>query len=256
MLRTITKRSRFTIVGSRHLSSAAASKDIFNVEVTSDGIAVIRMDDPSAKVNTLNEEFQKQVRPMIEKIQNDDSIRAAVLLSGKKNNYIAGADIKMIEGCETREDVMKIVREGHEMMNKLERGKPIVAAINGQCLGGGLEVALACTYRIASTGPKTTMGLPEVMLGLLPGAGGTYYFSYLLLARNKHSNTDIRTPTFEHQHRYATISETRGCSESTRIHHNRKEHQTSASQENGTRGSVGRSECLGGSCTSGCTRSC
>ena len=89
------------------------------MEVTSDGIAVIRMDDPSAKVNTLNEEFQKQVRPMIEKIQNDDSIRAAVLLSGKKNNYIAGADIKMIEGCETREDVMKIVREGHEMMNKL-----------------------------------------------------------------------------------------------------------------------------------------
>ena len=177
------------------MSSAAASKDIFNVEVTSDGIAVIHMDDPSAKVNTLNEEFQKQVRPMIEKIQNDDNVRAAVLLSGKKNNYIAGADIKMIEGCETREDVMKIVREGHEMMNKLERGKPIVAAINGQCLGGGLEVALACTYRIASTGPKTTMGLPEVMLGLLPGAGGTYCFSYLLLARNKQSNTDIRTPT-------------------------------------------------------------
>ena len=86
----------------------------------------------------------------------------------------------MIESCETREDVIKIVKEGHEMMNKLERGKPIVAAINGQCLGGGLEVALACTYRIASTGPKTTMGLPEVMLGLLPGAGGTQRFPKLV----------------------------------------------------------------------------
>lgn len=131
------------------------------------------MDDKDASVNTLNAAFQKQVKPVIERVESDDNIRAAVLISGKKNNFIAGADIKMIESCQTKEDVMKIVKEGHSMMNKLENGKPIVAAINGQCLGGGLEVALACTYRIASTGPKTVLALPEVQLGLLPGAGGT-----------------------------------------------------------------------------------
>ena len=86
MLSGIVQRSRRSILttGSRCLST---SKDIFNVEVTSDGIAVIRMDDPNAKVNTLNEEFQKQVRGVIENIQNDDSIRY-VLLYNNNNNII------------------------------------------------------------------------------------------------------------------------------------------------------------------------
>eukprot|EP00939_MAST-03C_sp_MAST-3C-sp1_P003577 g3577.t1 len=167
------KRCWGTMKKKRGFAAATSAKDIFDVQVTEDGIAVIRMDDPDASVNTLNRAFQDQVKGVIDRVQSDNAVRAAVIISGKKSNFIAGADIKMIESCTSKEEVMDIVREGHRMMNQLEGGKPIVAAINGQCLGGGLEVALACTYRIASTGPKTVLALPEVQLGLLPGAGGT-----------------------------------------------------------------------------------
>jgi len=168
-------------VAVRSLStSTEAGASIFSVDVLDDGVAIIRMDDPAAKVNTLSPAFQEQVKPVIDRVQNDSSIKAAVLISGKANNFIAGADIKMIESCKSEAEVTKIVKEGHAMMNKMEGGKPIVAAINGQCLGGGLEVALACKYRIASTGSKTVLGLPEVMLGLLPGAGGTQRFPKLV----------------------------------------------------------------------------
>jgi enoyl-CoA hydratase/carnithine racemase len=131
-------------VAVRSLStSTEAGASIFSVDVLDDGVAIIRMDDPAAKVNTLSPAFQEQVKPVIDRVQNDSSIKAAVLISGKANNFIAGADIKMIESCKSEAEVTKIVKEGHAMMNKMEGGKPIVAAINGQCLGGGLEVALA-----------------------------------------------------------------------------------------------------------------
>lgn len=174
-------RTAFTRAGATARQSAArslsanseSSASIFSVEVQDDGIAIIRMNDPASSVNTLSPAFQEQVKPVIARVQEDSSIKAAVLISGKPSNFIAGADIKMIESCKNEAEVTAIVKEGHAMMNQLESGKPIVAAINGQCLGGGLEVALACKYRIASSGAKTVLALPEVMLGLLPGAGGT-----------------------------------------------------------------------------------
>ena len=101
-------------------------------------------------------------------------MKAAVLISGKPNNFIAGADISELAKCKSEEDAFNLVQNGQRVMDRLANMKrPVVAAINGSCLGGGLEVAMACQYRIASSGPKTALGLPEVKIGLLPGAGGT-----------------------------------------------------------------------------------
>ena len=96
-----------------------------------------------------------------------------VIRSGKPDTFIAGADIEEFTRLSTREEFERLSREGQEMLQRVaDFPKPVVAAINGACLGGGLELALACHYRIATDHPKTELALPEVRLGLLPGAGG------------------------------------------------------------------------------------
>nr|KAF6446946.1 hydroxyacyl-CoA dehydrogenase trifunctional multienzyme complex subunit alpha [Rousettus aegyptiacus] len=103
-----------------------------------------------------------------------DQIRSAVLISSKPGCFIAGADINMIAACKTSQEVTELSKEGQRMFEKLEKSpKPVVAAINGSCLGGGLELAISCQYRIATKDKKTVLGAPEVLLGILPGAGGT-----------------------------------------------------------------------------------
>lgn len=95
-------------------------------------------------------------------------------MSGKANSFVAGADIKMLERCNSAAEAEKISKDAQIQFERLENSKkPIVAAIMGTCMGGGLELALACHYRIAVNDSKTQLALPEVMLGLLPGAGGT-----------------------------------------------------------------------------------
>lgn len=119
-------------------------------------------------------EVQAEFRGILQELETNPSINSAVVISGKPGCFIAGADISMLEQCKTAEDATKISHEGQIMFDRLEESsKPIVAAISGSCLGGGLELALACRYRIATKDKKTSLGLPEVMLGLLPGAGGT-----------------------------------------------------------------------------------
>lgn len=118
-------------------------------------------------------------------IANNPSIQAAVMISGKPNCFIAGADITMLEKCKSFEDAATVSREGQKILNKVAKNsKPIIAAIQGACLGGGLEVALACHYRIAVKDSKTALGLPEVMLGLLPGGGGTVRLPRLISLPN------------------------------------------------------------------------
>ncbi len=139
-----------------------------------DGVAVVKFDAPGAKVNSLNEAVMDEMDPIIAEIESSSDVKAVVLISGKTTGFIAGADIKMLEKVETAKDGEAISKFGQDMMGRLERSpKPVVAAIMGPCLGGGLEVALGCHYRIAVDGMKTSLGLPEVMLGLLPGSGGT-----------------------------------------------------------------------------------
>lgn len=137
-------------------------------------MAVIRINSPNSKVNTLNKEVQSEFAEVMNEIWANDQIRSAVLISSKPGCFVAGADINMLASCTTPQEATRISQEGQRMFEKLEKSpKPVVAAISGSCLGGGLELALACQYRVATKDKKTVLGVPEVLLGLLPGAGGT-----------------------------------------------------------------------------------
>jgi len=139
-----------------------------------DGVAVLRFDSPGEKVNSLSEETSAELQDAFHKFMADGSAKSAVLMSGKPGCFIAGADIRMLERCKTAEEATALSKGCQDLLFEVEKSsKPVVAAIQGACLGGGLEVAMACHYRIAVDGMKTSMGLPEVMLGVLPGGGGT-----------------------------------------------------------------------------------
>lgn len=138
-----------------------------------DGIAIVTLDQKGSKMNTLNSDFAPEAEALLDKIESDPEIQAAVFVSGKPDNFIAGADINMFPNFKTADDFSNAARAGHAVFERLEGGKPKVAAVNGTCMGGGLEFALACGYRVGTSHPKTVLSLPEVMLGLLPGAGGT-----------------------------------------------------------------------------------
>jgi len=115
-----------------------------------------------------------EMEEIVNTLEKDPAIKSAVLMSGKPGCFIAGADINMIGECKTAEEAEALSKGCQDLLMRVENSKkPVVAAIMGSCLGGGLEVAMACQYRIAMDGMKTNMGLPEVMLGVLPGGGGT-----------------------------------------------------------------------------------
>lgn len=125
-------------------------------------------------MNSLGRDLFAEFEQILRDIETNPSIQSAVIISGKPGCFIAGADISMLEATKSAEETTKLSHDCQILLDRLERSsKPIVAAINGVALGGGLELALACHYRIATKDKKTTVGLPEVMLGLLPGGGGT-----------------------------------------------------------------------------------
>jgi len=137
-----------------------------------DGVGVVSIDQPG-KVNVLNEATITELVDLVSAVEHDPNVQSIVLISKKPNCFIAGADISMLDKVKTAEDGSKIASTGHDIMKKIENSKkPFVAAIMGSCLGGGFEVALSCHYRLAVK-DKSTLALPEVMLGLLPGSGGT-----------------------------------------------------------------------------------
>jgi enoyl-CoA hydratase/long-chain 3-hydroxyacyl-CoA dehydrogenase len=164
----------------RALSGKAPSLAHFAI-TQHDGVAVVRMDSPNEPVIVLSESVMKEMPRVLDYIESEASITSAVLISAKPGCFIAGADIKMLSAATSADQVEKeLCLPGHALMDRLENGKPIVAAIDGACLGGGLEVALACAYRVCATSSKTKLALPEVQLGLLPGAGGTQRFPKLV----------------------------------------------------------------------------
>ena len=172
-LRTLSRRIPAARTFSKAAASSEASGKTLSVDVRDDGIAVVTFNDPNQSVNTLTKDLIVEFDETLTTIQNDSRIKAWVLTSSKPGCFIAGADINMMNDAESAAEVEAIVADGHKLFDRLSSGKPVVAAIDGVCFGGGLEVALACNYRIASTGPKTALSLPEVKLGLLPGGGGT-----------------------------------------------------------------------------------
>ncbi|HIE5386885.1 TPA: fatty acid oxidation complex subunit alpha FadJ [Enterobacter cancerogenus] len=146
----------------------------FNLTVRLDNVAVITIDVPDEKMNTLKAEFGVQVRAMLKQIRENKAIRGLVFISAKPDNFIAGADINMIARAQSAQEAEDLAHQGQQVMAEINAlSIPVVAAINGACLGGGLELALACHGRICTDDAKTVLGLPEVQLGLLPGSGGT-----------------------------------------------------------------------------------
>jgi 3-hydroxyacyl-CoA dehydrogenase / enoyl-CoA hydratase / 3-hydroxybutyryl-CoA epimerase len=171
--------------------------NIFQTEII-DGVAVVTLDTPGEKVNKLNEELISEFSDLMDRLESDDSLEGALLVSGKDENFIAGADIEMFKTRDTAEELAELSWTGHEILLRVENfSKPIVVGIHGSCMGGGTELALACHYRIVSDHGSTKIGLPEVKLGLLPGMGGTQRLpkligiqkalTYMLTGKNMYS---------------------------------------------------------------------
>lgn len=139
-----------------------------------DGVAVMRFDTPDSPVNVLSSRFFAEIASHLDRVAQDPAIKACVLSSAKPDSFIAGADLDELLAMTTAAEAEAFSREGHALLDRIASSpKPFVAALHGPALGGGLEVALACHYRLASDDSRTVLALPEVMLGLLPAGGGT-----------------------------------------------------------------------------------
>lgn len=140
-------------------------------------IAWATFDCKNQSMNTLGERSIRELEAIIsdvERLQLTNDIRGLVIISGKENNFIAGADIKEFEQMDSEEKVLELTAEVTKLFHRIEAlNRPVIAAINGYCLGGGLEFAMACHYRIATRDDGTRLGLPEVKLGIIPGLHGT-----------------------------------------------------------------------------------
>jgi len=140
---------------------------------TTDGIAILMLDVPGEPVNVLGSAVIGEFEALLDRIADDPVARAVVIISGKPDNFVAGADIEEFIRIRTAGEGEALSRAGQEMINRVERfAKPVVVAIHGACVGLGCELALAGAWRIATDSPKTVIGLPEVQIGILPGAGG------------------------------------------------------------------------------------
>ena len=141
--------------------------------IDTDGISIISFDNNKSAVNLIDEFLLTDFEFQIDNIIADPSVKGIILTSSKKD-FMLGADLKMIIGIKDPKQIMSIANRLHKLMRKMETcGKPFVAAINGTVLGGGYEICLACHHRITVNDSRILIGLPEVLLGLLPGGGGT-----------------------------------------------------------------------------------
>ena len=170
----------------------------FKLNVDGDGIATIVWDAPGKAMNLIDHAAIDELSKIVEKIAKDAAIKGAVVTSGKET-FCAGADLTLLEflirrftdavKSEGEEAAVKVLFAGSGELSQLYRrietcGKPFVAAINGTALGGGFELCLACHYRIAADNERTRLGLPEVKVGLFPGAGGTQRIARMMLPAN------------------------------------------------------------------------
>jgi 3-hydroxyacyl-CoA dehydrogenase/enoyl-CoA hydratase/3-hydroxybutyryl-CoA epimerase len=140
-----------------------------------DGIVVLTLDDPNQSANTMNRAYAESMAATLDRLEAEKDEIAGVVITSAKKTFFAGGDLNDLKQAtpENAPELAEMVRAGKAQLRRLETlGKPVVAAINGAALGGGLEIALATHHRIAVDDPKVQMGFPEVQLGLLPGAGG------------------------------------------------------------------------------------
>jgi 3-hydroxyacyl-CoA dehydrogenase/enoyl-CoA hydratase/3-hydroxybutyryl-CoA epimerase len=166
----------------------------FRLETDSDGVALVTWDMPGRSMNVINAEVVGELGQIVDKIATDEAIKGAVFTSGK-DGFAAGADLTMLETAgkeyarrakaEGKDAAMRALVDGTKQFSLLCRrletcGKPVAAAINGVCMGGGFELALACHYRVVADTDKARVGLPEIKVGLFPGAGGTQRVARLM----------------------------------------------------------------------------
>ena len=166
----------------------------FRFETDADGIALVTWDMPGRSMNVINAEVVGELGQIVDKIASDAAIKGAVFTSGK-DGFAAGADLTMLETAgkeyarrakaEGKDAAMRAFVDGTKQLSLVYRrletcGKPVAAAINGVCMGGGFELALACHYRIVADTDKARVGLPEIKVGLFPGAGGTQRVARLM----------------------------------------------------------------------------
>ncbi|MBI3555836.1 MAG: enoyl-CoA hydratase/isomerase family protein [Deltaproteobacteria bacterium] len=139
-----------------------------------DHVALITFDSPQKSVNTLTNESIDCLEEILDELAGDSSIRACVLNSAKKDSFIAGADLDALHAVTTAKEAERLSRRSHALLNRVAQLRiPVVAAVHGSALGAGLEIMLACDYRVVTNDSRTVFALPEVQLGLLPGGGGT-----------------------------------------------------------------------------------
>jgi 3-hydroxyacyl-CoA dehydrogenase/enoyl-CoA hydratase/3-hydroxybutyryl-CoA epimerase len=157
--------------------------ELIRWDVDADNIVTLTIDDPNQRANTMNDDFRVAWKVTVERLVNEKDTLSGVIITSGKDTFFAGGDLRQLIQV-TDENVAEFaagveqLKAGLRAVEKL--GKPVVAVLNGAALGGGLEIALACHRRIAVDNPKAQFGLPEVTLGLLPGAGGVVRITRLL----------------------------------------------------------------------------
>ncbi len=151
------------------------SESALRLEMTKEGIGVLTLDQPGSRANTLGQAVLNELEGMVQQLRSRNDLRGLIFRSGKPGMFIAGADLKELGSMRPDPELnRKLVQHGHQILIGFEAlPYPTVAAIEGACMGGGTELALAFDYRICSTHAKTDIGLPEVKVGLIPGWGGT-----------------------------------------------------------------------------------
>jgi 3-hydroxyacyl-CoA dehydrogenase/enoyl-CoA hydratase/3-hydroxybutyryl-CoA epimerase/enoyl-CoA isomerase len=152
------------------------------LEMLDGSIALVTIDQPGSRANTLGQAVLGELETMIAQLRARSDLRGLIFKSGKPGMFIAGADLRELGSAPQNPDLArKLVKRGHELIAAIESlPYPTVAAIEGACMGGGLELALGFDYRVASTHPKTELGLPETKIGLIPGWGGTQRLTRLI----------------------------------------------------------------------------
>jgi 3-hydroxyacyl-CoA dehydrogenase/enoyl-CoA hydratase/3-hydroxybutyryl-CoA epimerase len=146
----------------------------FHVETDRRGITTISLDVPDRPLNVLTYEVMEELESIVHNLETDPDCKLAVFRSDKESGFLAGADVSKIAKIESTTHAMQVIERGQNLFQRIEwLPIPTVAIIHGPCLGGGLELALACDHRIARDNSSTQLGLPEIKLGLIPGWGGT-----------------------------------------------------------------------------------
>ncbi|HVC36968.1 MAG TPA: enoyl-CoA hydratase-related protein, partial [Gammaproteobacteria bacterium] len=174
----------------------------WRIERDSDGIAWLGIDKPDASTNVLSGQVLVELGERLKQLAAQPP-KGLVIYSAKPSGFIAGADIKEFTTLKTPEDAFQMIRRGQLVLEQLERLPcPSVALINGFALGGGLELSMACSYRVGIDDDRLSLGLPEVKLGIHPGFGGTVRstrlvgvlpaMSFMLTGRSVHGSEALR----------------------------------------------------------------